>query len=75
MSECDDEPHWFCQECPACLHNEDEEPDAGTALLDQNRRMREALMLIIESIDMGDPYEADLYAIEKLAKAALEAKL
>lgn len=43
MSEHDDEPHYFCQECPACLHNDDEKTDTGTALLEENRRMREAL--------------------------------
>ena len=74
-----DEPHQICQECIAAYDPEaeynDEVADAGTAILAENKRMREALERIAK-------YELKTFtmpgvlwlSIRDIAKAALEEK-
>lgn len=43
-----DEPHESCQTCVAYAYpDEDGEPDAGAAILDQNKRMREFIQRVV----------------------------
>lgn len=48
--------------------------DAGTAILDQNRRMREALEQIVDVLHTGDASVTKAYDMTLIARAALEAK-
>jgi len=73
MSEHDDEPHYFCQECPACLHNDDDEQDAGFALLAELQRYREALREISgKTMSTCLNYKEMATEAKRIAQAALE---
>lgn len=69
VSSYDDEPADRCKGCVAAFHDDDDEkPDAGTAILADNKRMREAL------IEISCANGPRIDCLQRIAKAALEGK-
>ena len=73
-----DEPHQICQECIAAYDPEaeynDEVADAGTAILAENKRMREALEEIRRRVTTCNTPIETVHAMDNIARAALEGK-